>query len=44
MQPFLALVSAASIRLTSVSFFEEINIGGADPIAAYVGVEKQTVH
>lgn len=48
MHPFLALVSAAGVRVPWVAYFnlflKEINTGGVDPIAADIGEEKQTVH
>lgn len=48
MHPFLASVSAASVRVPWVAHFslfrEEINTGGEDPIAADIGEEKETVH
>lgn len=48
MHPFLALVSAAGVRVPWVAYFslflKEIKIGGVDPVAADIGEEKQTVH
>lgn len=48
MHPFLALVSAASVRVPWVAYFilflEAVGIGGSDRIAADTGEEEQTVH
>lgn len=48
MHPFLALVSAASVRVLWVAYFnlflKAVNVGGLDRIAADTGEEKQTVH
>lgn len=48
MHPFLALVSAAGVRVPWVAHFnlfpEAVNVGGLDRIAADTGGEKQTVH
>lgn len=46
--PFLALVSAASVPVPWVAYFnlfpEAVSAGGLDRIAADIGEEKQTVH
>lgn len=48
MHLFLALVSAASVRVPWVAYFilfaEAVSVGGFDRIAADTGEEKQTVH
>lgn len=48
MHPFLALVSASSVRVTWVAYFilfpEPVSVGGFGRIAADTGEEKQTVH
>lgn len=48
MHPFLALVSAASVGVPWVAYFnlfpQAVNVGGLDRIAADTGGEKQTAH